>query len=439
MADLPLTLDQLREMLMEKLSPSDHRALELLFRGESQQSKPCASSSKFEEARLAKDTALEGDKSLSVEWIRQLRGRANELEKQREKAPELFQELIQHPLERRQVLVLNSQRFKNRVLCDLLLEKSLEACLREPAKAIQLAELAVTVADGLSVESLREPIVNDFKAKALAHLANAYRVSSEVHLAEETLQKAEHYNLLGTGDLLEKGFLKVVKGALRGNQRRFEECFKQLDGALQIYRQCGETELESQTLISRALYTGYADHPAEAIELLKVGLASVDPAKNPRLALAALHNLVLNLNDLGRTEEAEKLLAQSRPLYHEVGDRISLWRLRWLEARLAQERDQLETAEQAYLETREAFVQEGILWEVALVSLDLAALYAQQGRNNEIHCLVNELVPQFKATGLHREALAALVLFQQASERNHVTTELVRSTMTHLRSLRRDR
>ena len=62
---------------------------------------------------------------------------------------------------------------------------------------------------------------------------------------------------------------------------------------------------------------------------------------------------------------------------------------------------------------------------MALVSLDLALLLARQGRTAELKLLAAELMETFSAQEVHREATAALVLFQRACEEERVTAELI--------------
>ncbi|MCB1055964.1 MAG: tetratricopeptide repeat protein [Acidobacteria bacterium] len=253
------------------------------------------------------------------------------------------------------------------------------------------------------------------------------------------MDEAEALLLDGTGDLMELARLRSLQAALRGDQRRFDECFELFDRALSIYRRCGEDHLVGRTMIKKAIHYGFAYQPEQAIETLQAGLRLVDARREPRLVLAANHNLVYNLNDCGRQQEAQELLEASRPLYREFGERIDLLRLRWLEARLARERGDLDEAEENFRKTREALLQEGIGWDVALVSLELAAIYFEQGRMAEIKTLASELVPVFRANDLRREAVAALILFQKAAQIEKISLGLIQSTISQLRGMRQDR
>ena len=70
---------------------------------------------------------------------------------------------------------------------------------------------------------------------------------------------------------------------------------------------------------------------------------------------------------------------------------------------------------------------------MALVSLDLALLLSRQGRTGELKQLAAELMAVISAQEAHREATAALVLFQRACDEDPVTAELIARLATLLR------
>lgn len=59
---------------------------------------------------------------------------------------------------------------------------------------------------------------------------------------------------------------------------------------------------------------------------------------------------------------------------------------------------------------------------MALASLDLAFVYLEQGRSAELKGLAEELALIFEANDIHREALAALMLFQESVRQERVTS-----------------
>jgi hypothetical protein len=78
----------------------------------------------------------------------------------------------------------------------------------------------------------------------------------------------------------------------------------------------------------------------------------------------------------------ERSLAETRRLYVELGERMNLTRLRWLEGKIARELGQLEEAEAALEEARGTFLEHGIGIDAALVSLDLALSMRCAGRRS---------------------------------------------------------
>jgi hypothetical protein len=100
-------------------------------------------------------------------------------------------------------------------------------------------------------------------------------------------------------------------------------------------------------------------------------------------------------------------------------------RLRWSEGTVAFGLGRLDEAEAAYREVQRDLLRHGVLYSVALVSLDLAQLLSGQGRTEELKRLAAELMEIFSAQEIHREATAALVLFQRACDEERVTAELI--------------
>jgi hypothetical protein len=72
-----------------------------------------------------------------------------------------------------------------------------------------------------------------------------------------------------------------------------------------------------------------------------------------------------------------------------------------------------------------------------MASLDLALLYLREGRTAEVQPLAAEMVALFESRDVHREALAAVHLFQEAAQREEVTAGVVREVAGRLEAARR--
>jgi len=82
---------------------------------------------------------------------------------------------------------------------------------------------------------------------------------------------------------------------------------------------------------------------------------------------------------------------------------------------------------------RQGFVDDSQPFGAALVSLDLAAVYLASGRTKATRRLADEMVPLFRSMQVHREALAAVLVFRQAVELEKATVGLAREVARSLR------
>jgi tetratricopeptide (TPR) repeat protein len=382
------------------------------------------------ELEAAYDRAIDGA-------FRSVERRRGTIEREQAAAEQLWLELEQHPASRQQMLVRNSTRFASRSLGELLLAKSQEACFQDVDRAVELAELAQQVverlqaADNGAAEELR-----GLSARCWGTLGNAHRVRGNHQAAELAIGRAELLVAGEVGDLLDRARVLDWKASLRKEQRRFDESLRLLDRVIGIYRQLGQRHLYGRSLAQKAVVCDVAGDSVTAIELLRAALDHLDPREDPRMALTVRHNLIVALNSSGQHREAFALLFHTRPLYLEHGGRIGLIRLRWVEGAVAYGLGRADHAETAYREVRESLLEQHLDYDAALASLDLAALYAAQGRTAEVRRLAEEMLPVFTSRRIHREALAALIVFRRAAEMEEAGLELVRSVTDFLNRAR---
>jgi hypothetical protein len=89
-------------------------------------------------------------------------------------------------------------------------------------------------------------------------------------------------------------------------------------------------------------------------------------------------------------------------------------------------------AERELLKVREHYLDRDETYRYCLISLDLATLYLEQGRTQEVRELARQLAPVFASRRVHHHALAALVLFKQAAEAEEVSIGFVRELARYL-------
>jgi tetratricopeptide (TPR) repeat protein len=366
------------------------------------------------------------------------REREQSMAKERADAPGLFVELMSYPAEQRNLVLQNSLRFRTWGVFELIIDRSLENSIRDPAYAEELGLLALQLSEFLSTSRYGAEVISDLRARAWAYLGNALRIRSDLRGAEEAFQKAYTELQKGTRDPLERAILLDLEASLRKDQRLFDAAYKLLRRAISIFLQTEQRHRAGRSLVKLATVHHTAGNLEEGIPLLYQALELIDPEQEPRLLLCTRHNLIDDLAELGRFLEAQRLYRDTRTLYRNFPDPWSQNRRKWVKGKIARGLGQTDQAESLFLAARDGFINEGIPYDTALVSLELATLYAEQRRTADLKRLAEEMVPIFSSLHIHREALAALAYLKHAVESERATVDLVTGVASYLRRAQHD-
>jgi hypothetical protein len=87
------------------------------------------------------------------------------------------------------------------------------------------------------------------------------------------------------------------------------------------------------------------------------------------------------------------------------------------------------------LQAREGFLERNLAYEVAVVSLDLSAVYVRLGEVDQVSQTVAETLPIFRALRVGRETLAALLQLQKMADREQEALSLIQLLTQRLEQL----
>jgi len=345
-------------------------------------------------------------------------------------APDLWQRLQPLPYDQQLRQVEEDGELQTWALCRLLLRKSLESTYHRPDLAMQLAFLAVKIALHLG-DTYHRDWVMDLRALAFAYLGNARRVLGELQSADDAFHEAHsHLRRSGTGNQRIEAEVLQLEASLRQAERRFGAALELLDRVVATYTsedtEVQDFHLAGQALIKKAYTLEQMGDVEEAIPLLREAAPLIVENRDPRLILCLKHNLVWFLSAAGRSQEAEEFLPEVKELAERLGNDLDLVRLRWAEGRVEFGLGRRGPAEGAFKEVQREFLERDMGYDAALVSLDLAVLYAHEGCIPELKQLALDILPVFSSREVHREAMATLLLFQQACQEERLTVELAR-------------
>lgn len=394
-------------------------------------------SRKLESLHAQRPTASAYDAALTSS-ARRLRDLQAVYDGERVEAKGLVAELLKHPAERRRILVRNHPRFHTWGVFERLLEESRKEGAQNPYLGEDLACLALDLSEHIDPATYGVEAIEDLRGRAWAYIGNARRVQSDLRGAQEALDRALVHLRQGTREPWERAVWLDLKASLLRAQRRFDEATRLLRRALVLFLAVGDRHRAGRTLVSMDIVFHHAGQPEKGIPLLYRALDLIDPAQEPHLLLIAKHNLIDDLAESGRHMEAQRLLLKIRSLYGRFDEPWIQNRLVWVEGKIARGLGQPDRAEEIFQAAKVRFLNMSSAYDVALVSLDLAGLYTEQGRTAELKRLAEEMVPIFASLQIQRETLAAFTLWQQAVQAETAGVELTARIASSLKRARYD-
>jgi transcriptional regulator with XRE-family HTH domain len=351
----------------------------------------------------------------------------------RQRAPELWARLARHPYLAQRALVSELVEFQDPALCELLCDASVRAAGDLVRQALRLARLAVLAAEKRSgAEGHR------VAGYCRAHLANALRVAGRLPAADQEFTRAaERWQAGAQADpgVLNEARVLSLEASLRRDQGRLPETLALFDRALAIDR-WGETP---SLLIGKSKALADLGDFAGSIALLQQAAPLIDPHRGTRNLFLVDLNLAFNRCHLGQYAAASLRLPQVRALARRLGNRLDALRVAWLAARVSAGLGHIDEAVAGFERVAAGFERQGIAYDAALVTLELAELHAAIGRTAEVRALARSSAPIFRQQGVHREARRALDLFRRAADQERATVEMIRSVGAFLQRARRDR
>lgn len=354
----------------------------------------------------------------------------------REEAFRHWQRLEGLPEHEQRLLIRTEPDLQSWALAEYISLEGEHLSAGDPDKALKQGELALLIA-----EEARVPPLFRVRLKAFvgAHLGHRFHIKGNLPAAEQAFAHVASFWSVGPeadpAGLLDEARVLGLLASLRAAQRRLPEAHDLISRALPM---TNDPVVIGRLLVGRGKVYEEENKWEEGIAALEEAASYVDRERDPRLLLCIRHNLAWLLVDTGRSGEAENLLPEVRELSRLFGSDFDRFRLIWLEAKIRAAQGDLPRAVDLYREVRARFAEREISFDVALVSLELAAVYAKQGRTGDVKTLARHLVPVFQAQDVHREALAALALFRQAAEREEVTAELADRLVLYFKQARHD-
>lgn len=346
---------------------------------------------------------------------------------------ELYERLKPYSGSARRDLVEGAPDYQHWGLAVHLCHRSEKAAADKPPVALELAELAVFVARHVpDVDGWRDRLAG----WCTAFLGNAQKAANDVPLAAGTFTEA--LRLWGRGKdeagLLSEAYLLDMEASLRRAQGLFPKAMELHDKA----RKMARPEEVGIILLNKGFTLQEQGNPGAALETFEEAAELIDSVRQPRLRCVLRFNQAASACRLGRAEEAVALVDEVQSLAERLRNDVDLIKTAWLRANVDAGLGKRQQALLALEQVRRDFASRKLPYDCAQVSLDVALLYREEGRFAEIQALAQEMLNIFEAQAVHREAMAAVILFQEAAQKKRVTADFMRRLQEYLSKARND-
>lgn len=319
------------------------------------------------------------------------------------------------------------------------IERARRSVRRDPALALAASEEAIRLAGALDDKNGMPPsVVRDQRARAWAYRGNVLRVTGDLPSANDAFSRSAEQLGDGAGSPVVAARQRDLLASLRFAEDRRDEAWKLLGSAIDAYRELG-TELPlGRALLKKAHFLITEDRHDEVVVLLRDALETIPAHRDTESFCLAAVGLAYSLDRLGYSGAASGLVTSLKGFRRKVGDQPEVLRLTWLETRLARTVGGDRRAEVNLQALQASFLDAGLPYEAVRVSLDLAAMYLEQGRHFDLRRLSLSLFPLFQNRLLGREAMAALIFFRERLATGPLDGELIGDLERYFERAQRD-
>jgi len=303
-----------------------------------------------------------------------------------------------------------------------------------PRDVVDLCEigLALISPEGFDVASCSTASV---LAELEANLANALRVLAQLPAARRHIDRAL---LLAeeTPDDYVRGTVFLYASLVTRDTRDFESALSFTHKAKGTFGRIGEVVKANRVRRIEASVEFFRGDFSQAIARIETLLRRKDLEKAVRFS--ATFMLVKALALSGSAFRAAALFPRLNELAAVFSSEHLEVQLSWLKGLILGSTRDPDAGESLMDRARRYYLEQGILYDAALVTLDMAMVRFEAGHYEEAARHAAGIVQAFAVSGVHREALAALRCFHEAVKAKEEAQARYRELQVFLPLSRRD-
>jgi tetratricopeptide (TPR) repeat protein len=307
-----------------------------------------------------------------------------------------------------------------------------------PRRAEEFTRIALLIAEELNpglphVASIT--LCREVRARCVAHLGNVCRILCQWPEAESHLEEARQLLWEGAGDAEVMAEVQSLRGSFLRDTLRFGEALDAMEESAALYEELGETHQAGLVYLNVADTLRVQGKADRALPIHIKASFMVDEEKLPAAAAAAWNNLARIYLALGKSEEADALLASAPSFYERCPVDSSVHHDRaWTEGlvhfhqhRHNEALERLQTAFRGYAALRDAY-------NAGLVQLDRLQVLLAAGHLEEVERAAASVHELLREEPLEREAKAAVQVLQAAASQHRLVRSIIEEAAVALRN-----
>lgn len=376
--------------------------------------------------------------SLGSATLDSLRAYAEQIAAEDEEAEALLEPLFQSPAA---VALTNiktlGKRFMTGGVVRRLNAHAHGICESEPLDALTFADVAVTIAEALLEDTYPANALYELRGTAWKERANAQMVLGDFPGALDSLRRAERaYTRLPVPGL-GLAIVALIRAGVLYEQRNLQEAAAMAEAAEIGFMHLGDDDRRVRALHLRGSINLEAGDVDTALRLYNRVLEYGESTEDTRWIARASYAIGQCECDRGNLGEASMAFHKALVVFRElgpVGDRLAT---EWGLARVVVQGGKVHEGIRRLRLVATEFEQRGMLYDAALVGLDVADALLSLGETQSIVELGARLFQSFRNADVVTGALTAVAYMKEAAAQGKLTSQGVAAVRKYLRSAER--
>jgi len=307
---------------------------------------------------------------------------------------------------------------------------------RDPQHALAMAELAVSIAEGVSPTAYPNVVVAQLRAHAWKDVGQSLAYLGRYREALEALDRAESH-IASFGALAhDRAIVRFVRATTLQEVDRHDESLALLAECNAVFRDHGDNRRLLLCGIAEGVLLHRLRKYREAREAYLLLLAETRDSID-RESLACLHNVIGFCSvDLGDYGAAEVHLSRAIELFEELRQPLRVARAELGRGKLFVRKGEIDRGVAHLRVIRVRFLRHGMTEEAGICALEIVEALLLRGDAADAEALARQVISDFTAAALNTRAITALGYLQEAIVARRASTAMVSDVRDYIVSLR---